>query len=46
LHAGKDFRNPALVDVADDAALPFPFDEDLGDQIVLENVHHRLVTIR
>src|SRR5581483_4028115 len=45
LHAGKHFRNPALVDVADDAALPFPFDEDFGDEVVLEDGHHRLVPV-
>ena len=32
LHAGQDFRDPPLVDVADYAALPFPFDEKLGDR--------------
>ncbi len=46
LHAGQDFRDPALVDVADDAALPLAFDEDFGDEIVFENGHHGLVAIR
>src|SRR5262249_45043212 len=46
LHAGKDFRDPALVDVADRTAVPLALDEDLGDEIVLENRHHRLVTVR
>src|SRR5262249_27556403 len=45
LHAGQDFRDAALVDVAHDAALPLPLDEDLGDEILLENGHHRLVPI-
>ena len=40
LHAGQDFRDPALVDVADDAALPLALDEDFGDEIVFENGHH------
>ena len=46
LHAGQDFRDPALVDVADDAAVAFALDEDFGDQVVLENGHHRLVAVR
>ena len=46
LHAGQDFRDPALVDVADDAALPFALDEDFGDEVVFENGHHRLVAVR
>jgi len=46
LHAGEDFRDAAFVDVADDAALPLPFDEDLGDEIVFENGRHRFVAIR
>jgi len=37
LHAGEDFRDPALVDVANDAALPLALDEDLDDLIVLED---------
>ncbi len=45
LHAGQDFRDPALVDVADDAAVPFAFDEDFGDEIVFEDGHHGLVAV-
>ena len=46
LHAGEDFRDPALVDVADDAALPFALDEDFRDQVVFEDGHHRFVAVR
>ncbi len=46
LHAGQNLRDPALVDIADDAALPLPFDEDFRDQVVFENGHHRFVAIR
>ena len=46
LHAGQHLRDPALVDVADDAALALPLDEDLGHQVVLENGHHGLVAAR
>ena len=45
LHAGKNFRYPALVDIADDTAVPFTLDKDLRDEIVLEDGHHRLVAI-
>ena len=37
LHAGQDFGDPALVDIADNAALPFALDENLDDLVVLEN---------
>ena len=37
LHAGQDFRHPALVEIANDAARPLALDEDLGDLIVLED---------
>ena len=46
LHAGQDFVDPALVDVTDDPALVFPFDENLGHQVVFENGHDGLVDIR
>src|SRR5438105_5522035 len=46
LHAGEDLRDAALVDVADDAALPLALDEDLGHEVVLEDGHYRLVAIR
>ena len=45
LHAGQDLRDPALVDVADDAALPLAFDEDFRDEVVFEDGHHRFVAI-
>ena len=45
LHAGQHFRDPALVDVADDAAMTFTLDEDFGDEIVFEDGHHGLVAI-
>ena len=37
LHAGEHLRDPALVDVADHAALTLALDEDLDDLILLEN---------
>ena len=37
LHAGKDFRDPAFVEIANDATLMLAFDEDLGNLIVLED---------
>ena len=46
LHAGQDLGDPALVDVADDAALPLALDEDFGDLVVLEDGHHRFVAVR
>ena len=46
LHAGQDFRDPAFVDVADDAALPLALDENFGDEVVFENGHDRLVAVR
>src|SRR5207244_10028748 len=46
LHAGQHLRHPALVDIADDAPLPLPLDEDLAEEIVLEDGHLRLVAIR
>src|SRR6185295_16743508 len=45
LHAGQDLRDPALVDVADDAAVPLALDENLSDQVVFEDGHHGLVAI-
>ena len=45
LHAGQHFRDPALVDIPDDAAMPLPLDEDLGHEILLENGDHRLVAV-
>ena len=45
LHAGQHFRDPALVDVADDAAMPLALDENLGDEIFLEDRHHGLVAV-
>ena len=46
LHAGQHLRHPAFVDIADDAPLPLPLDEDLAEEIVLEDGHLRLVAIR
>ena len=46
LHAGQHLRHPALVDVAGDAALPFPLDEDFSDQVVFENGDDGFVAIR
>jgi len=46
LHAGQDFRDPALVHVTGDTALPFPLDEDFRDEVVFENGHHGLVAVR
>src|SRR6478736_3287072 len=46
LHAGQHFRHPALVDVADDAALAFALDEQLRDEVVLENGDAGLVIVR
>jgi hypothetical protein len=43
LHAGQHLRHPALVDVANDAALAFPLDEDLDDLVVLEDGDPRVV---
>ena len=45
LHAGEDLADPAFVDVADDAPLPLPFDEDFGGEIVFENGHHGFVAV-
>ena len=45
LHAGEDLRDPALVDVADNPALPLAFDEHFGHEVVFENGHHGLVAI-
>ena len=45
LHAGQDLRDAALVDVADDPALPLPLDEDLADEIVLEDRDACLVVV-
>ena len=46
LHAGQDLRDAALVDIADDASLAFPFDEELRDEVVFENGHDGLVAVR
>ena len=46
LHAGQDFRHPALVEIANDSALMFALDEDLGNLIVLENGHTCFVARR
>ena len=46
LHAGQHLRDPALVDVADDAALMLALDEDLDDLIVLEDRDARVVVAR
>ena len=46
LHAGQDFRDTTLVDVADDAAVLFALDEQLSELIVLENGDTRFVAIR
>ena len=45
LHAGQHFRDPALVDVTDDAAVPLALDENLRDEVVFENGHHGLVAV-
>jgi hypothetical protein len=45
LHAGQDLGDPALVDIADDAAMAFTFDEDFCDEVVFEDGHHRLVAV-
>src|SRR5205814_9824422 len=45
LHAGKELRDPAFVDVADDPALPLAFDEHFGHEVVLENGHDGFVAI-
>ena len=37
---GSTLRDPALVDVADDAALALALDEDFGDEVVFEDGHH------
>ena len=46
LHAGQHLRDPALVDVADHAALTLALDEDLDDLIVLEDGDTRVVVAR
>ena len=46
LHAGQHLRDPALVDVADDAALILALDEDLDDLVVLEDGDTRVVPAR
>ena len=46
LHAGQHLRHPALVEIADDAALTLALDEHLGDQIVLEDRDPRFVGAR
>ena len=45
LHAGQHLRHPALVDVADDAAVPLPFHEDFSHKVVFEDRHNRLVAV-
>src|SRR5436190_16541358 len=46
LHAGQHFRDPALVDVANHAALTFALDEDLDDLVLLEDRDARVVIVR
>ena len=46
LHAGEHLRDPALVDIADDAPLPLAFDEDLDDLILFEDRDTRVVIAR
>ena len=46
LHPRQDLRDPALVDVADDAARLLALDEDFDDLIVLEDRHAGLVAGR
>ena len=45
LHAGQHLRDPALVDVADDAPIALALDEDLRQLVVLEDGHTGLVAI-
>ncbi len=46
LHAGENLVHPALVDVANDAALILALDEDFDDLVVLEDGDPRLVVAR
>src|SRR3954470_5373508 len=46
LHAGEHFGDPALVDVANHAALTFALDEDLDDLVLLEDRDPRVVIVR
>ena len=46
LHAGQHLRDPALVDIADHAALTLALDEDLDDLIVFEDRDTRVVVAR
>ena len=46
LHAGQDFRDPALVDVADDAAILLALDEQFSELVVLENGDAGFVAVR
>ncbi len=43
LHAGEDLRHAALVDVADDRAMPRPLDPQLDDLSLVEHGDARLV---
>ena len=45
LHAGQDLRDPALVDVADDAAILFALDEKFSELVVFENGHACFVAV-
>ena len=42
---GSTFETRPFVDVADDAALAFAFDEDFSDEIVFEDGHHGFVAV-
>ena len=46
LHAGQHLRDPALVDVADDAPMTLALDEDLDDLILFEDRDTRVVIAR
>src|SRR6185436_3264848 len=46
LHAGQHLRDPALVDIADNAPLTLAFDEDLDDLILFEDRDTRVVIAR
>ena len=46
LHAGQHFRDAALVDVADDPAIPLALDEEFDQLVVLEDGHRGFVVVR
>jgi hypothetical protein len=46
LHAGQHFGYPALVQIANYAALPFALDKNLGDLVFLEDCNPCLVGAR